>query len=319
MNNLATTYSKVGELKKAHQLHEKSLELKQFALGERDPSTLLSMYNLAKSHAALSQDEKSLALFRKVFELRKETLGSRDPLTLRPLNNIGVIHWRAKNFKKSVAVYEELASIRRKEFGLGNEKTVEVIANLGVNYLAAKEVEKAIATLEEVKDLPGGRWIRKDLRAAYLEAGQKVKFLELAELELKELRNTQAPGSPKLASFLAQFGDQANKMGLFSKAETALRESLLIRQKIAPDQWLTFNAESFLGESLLRQEKFEDAKPTLEQAYEGMKERFKSIPRPAYFRVAQAIDRLIELAKATDDKAALKKWEAEKEWLNSEM
>ena len=79
-----------------------------------------------------------------------------------------------------------------------------------------------------------------------------------------------------------------------------------------PDVWGTFNARSMLGGSLLGQRKYADAEPLLVSGYEGMKRREKAIPPQAATRLAEALDRLIELYSATDNPDALRKWRAER-------
>ena len=48
-----------------------------------------------------------------------------------------------------------------------------------------------------------------------------------------------------------------------------------------PDDWLTFNARSLLGGSLLGQKKYAEAEPLLLSGYEGMKQREDKIPAAA--------------------------------------
>ena len=73
-----------------------------------------------------------------------------------------------------------------------------------------------------------------------------------------------------------------------------------------PDDWLTFNARSMLGGSLLGQKKFSEAEPLLLAGYEGMKQRKEKSPAISTSRLDDARTRLIQLYQETNrrEKAA---------------
>src|SRR5262249_13447654 len=85
------------------------------------------------------------------------------------------------------------------------------------------------------------------------------------------------------------------------------RECLAIREKTQPDVWSTFNTKSMLGGALLGQKKHAEAEPLLLAGYEGMKRRQKTIPTQARVRLAEGLDRLIELYIATNQPDEVKK------------
>jgi hypothetical protein len=86
-----------------------------------------------------------------------------------------------------------------------------------------------------------------------------------------------------------------------AEAEPLLRECLLVREKIAPDEWRTFNTKSMLGGSLLCHEEYDEAEPLLLAGYEGMLARQEKIPPEARIRLAEAVERLVRLYEATGD------------------
>ena len=98
----------------------------------------------------------------------------------------------------------------------------------------------------------------------------------------------------------------------FAEAEPLLRECLAIREKKEPDDWRTFNTHSMLGGALLGQKKYAEAEPLLLKGYEGVKAREEKIPPQGKIRVAEAIDRLIELYTVTNRPEEAKTWQAER-------
>ena len=67
-----------------------------------------------------------------------------------------------------------------------------------------------------------------------------------------------------------------------------------------------------LGGALLGQKKYAAAEPLLLAGYNGLKVREKSIPPQGTVRIAEALDRLIELCTATNKLAEAKQWRAER-------
>jgi hypothetical protein len=92
----------------------------------------------------------------------------------------------------------------------------------------------------------------------------------------------------------------------FTEAEPLARECLTIHEKQTPDDWVTFDAQSMLGGSLLGQKKYAEAEALLLPAYDGLKKREQKIPFDDKVRRKEALQRIVQLYEATGrpDKAA---------------
>jgi hypothetical protein len=92
----------------------------------------------------------------------------------------------------------------------------------------------------------------------------------------------------------------------FTEAEPLARECLALCEKESPNDWLTFQARSLLGGSLLGQKKFNDAEPFLLSGFEGMQQRAEKIPLDDKPRRKEALQRIVQLyeASAKPEKAA---------------
>ena len=62
---------------------------------------------------------------------------------------------------------------------------------------------------------------------------------------------------------------------------------------------------------LLGQKKYAEAEPLLLKGLAGMKQREKTIPPIAKDRLAEAVERLVELYEVTGKKGEVAKWQAE--------
>jgi WD40 repeat protein/tetratricopeptide (TPR) repeat protein len=245
-----------------------------------------------------------------------EKLGSDHPQTLESLNRVGYAYWRMKQFDQAIALYEQSVKIEEARYGRKDPRTLATVANLGVNYKDAGRAQKAIPLLEEAdraaKEHPSLAWVRTPLLDAYAIAGANVKVANLLREQLPKARKTLPKDSPQLAGMLAQISLGLSDQKKWAEAEPLLRECLAIREKTQPNVWSTFNTKSTLGGALLGQKKYQGAEPLLLKGYQGMKEREKTIPPVGRIRLAEAVDRLIELYIATNKPDEVKKWRAER-------
>jgi len=105
--------------------------------------------------------------------------------------------------------------------------------------------------------------------------------------------------SLRLASAQAGYGYHLLKRGRWAEAETLLRESSAIHEKIRLDHWSRFDTLSCLGAALQGQRRFGEAEPLLLRGYEGMKQREAKIPALYKNDLAEAADRITRLYEAT--------------------
>ncbi len=172
----------------------------------------------------------------------------------------------------------------------------------------AEAITHLEASVEAAKKNPRLAWVSGELLKAYVKAGEKAKLASLLQGQLAEARKTLPKDSPQLAGALALVGMGFLNLENWTAAEPLLREVLSIRQRTEPELWTTFNTKSVLGGTLLGQNKYAEAEPLLIAGYEGMKQREKSIPLQARVRMAEAIERLVQLYEATKKPDEAAKW-----------
>ena len=112
---------------------------------------------------------------------------------------------------------------------------------------------------------------------------------------------------------LALLGRNLLKQQKWTDAEAVLRECLNIREKKQPDDWTTFTTKSMLGEALNGQKKRTEAEPLLVQGYEGLKQRAAKIPKEVKTRLAEAIERLVQLYESWGKPDEAARWRSELE------
>jgi hypothetical protein len=116
---------------------------------------------------------------------------------------------------------------------------------------------------------------------------------------LAAAREKYGPASAAYAGELEIHGADLLDRGRHGDAAPILRECLAIRRQMQPADWKTFQAQSFLGATLLGRREYAEAEPLLVAGYEGLKARENEIPRFfARYRLAEAGARVVELYEA---------------------
>ena len=322
MNNLAAGYHATGQLDKALPLLEETLAVRREKLGAGHPDTLYSMNSLGVAYAAAGRLDKALPLLVETLALMREKLGAGHPDTLRSMGNLAAGYHATGQLDKALPLHEETLAVRREKLGAGHPDTLTSMNNLALGYRAAGQLDKALPLHEEAAagvEKLGFRHehaglIVPNTIGAYEAAGQLDRADGWRRKWLAFLKADGKGNTPAYAGELAVWGMSLLNRRQWADAAPVLRECLAVREKVQPDAWTTFNTKSMLGGALLGQGKYADAGPLLVAGYEGMKAREKSIPTAggAELRLPEALDRLVELAAATNKPDEAARWRAER-------
>lgn len=184
---------------------------------------------------------------------------------------------------------------------------------LGATYLdlgeperAVQQFERALALREAIlgPDHFDSSECRNELAVAYRRAGRIEEAGRLYH---------QNRFSSSYAAALAIQGSALLAESKPAEAELKLRESLSLRQRMQPDDWTTFDAQSMLGAALMDQKKYPAAERLLLTGYEGMKQRQAKIPVQDRSHLIRARDRLVHLYEAWGKPDEAAKWRKEAE------
>jgi tetratricopeptide (TPR) repeat protein len=178
--------------------------------------------------------------------------------------------------------------------------------NVGDPARAIQEYGRSLALREAMQgdNHPDAAACRNQLAVAYRLAGRPDDAARLFDLN---------PNSPGHAAALAVRGLMLLLEKKPAEAELKLRECLMIRRKIQPDDWTTFDTESMLGEALADQKKYTEAEPLLLSGYEGLKKREDTIPPQDKPRITRALERLVAFYEGQGQKDKAMRWRAELE------
>jgi serine/threonine protein kinase/Tfp pilus assembly protein PilF len=315
LNGLGVAYQHAGQSAKALSLFEQAVEQQQARLGPDHPSTLTSKNNLARSHLVAGQWAKAVPLFEQVLAQRRARLGPDHPHTLDSLNGLARAYQAAGQLAKALPLFEQALKQRRAKLGPDHPDTLMSLGNLASVYRDSRRLAEAVPLFEQMlekmrgkvgADHPNTLTAMMNLVDAYLAAGK----LDKAEPLLREVlaRRRQKDGTPSVADLLGALGVVLLKQSKYAEAEPFLRECLDFKTKQQPDHWATFNAHSLLGGALLGQKKYAAAEPLLLEGYDGMRQRAAKMPALGQPRLAEAMERLVQLYDAWDKKDKAAQW-----------
>jgi serine/threonine protein kinase/Tfp pilus assembly protein PilF len=323
MNNLALGYSDAGQLDYALPLFEQTLELRKAKLGPDHPDTLSSMNNLAGGYRDAGQLDKALPLFEQTLELRKAKLGPDHPDTLGSMNNLALGYYDAGQLDYALPLFEQTLELMKAKLGPDHPDTLVCINCLASGYDDAGQLDKSLPLFEELLELqkaklgPGHFEVKRlellvwsmamslkteveeelvELKKLVNEPEQLATFLSRSDAVESKLRAVTRQDAKGLASGLGRIAQLLIAAEAWQPAETRLREMLEIRQQQSPQEWTTFNTQSALGQTVLKQGRLTEAEPLLLAGYQGLETHRDQIPTSVRdIRLPEALDRLIEL------------------------
>lgn len=144
--------------------------------------------------------------------------------------------------------------------------------------------------------------------SAYAGAKKVGKLMSMIEEDLAVIKSDATTQPAILANILYGKAVLLASAGGYVQAEELLRDALENQVSIAPKYWKRYDTESFLGEMLLYQKKFEIAGGMLRNGHEGLIKYQNGIADEAFriSRIKMSLRRLIKHAEQTKNEELLK-------------
>jgi eukaryotic-like serine/threonine-protein kinase len=319
-DRLASVYATTGQADRAFALLKETYPIAKARLRRGDPVTLSMMETLAEGHWNAGNFSETLSLLEELLAIRKTDPGADPAIMLRVMNNLATCYGRLGKLDKALPLLEEALPRMKALRGADHMDTLRLMTNLASGHGEARNSDRALSLLDEV--LPRVRALRGTghpetlILMVNLASGYGIiRHYDRAMpvwREVVQISRLRGAESPEHAGRLSMAAVAALGMNSWTEAESLAGEALAIRKAKEPDAWTTFNTRALVGAALLGQRKYAEAEPLLTAGYEGMKQRLDKIPPAGWPRVIDALDRLIELAEATNKPEDAKRWREEK-------
>jgi serine/threonine protein kinase len=148
LNNIGTVRGLQGHLEAAMQAEQRSLALKEKALGPDHPDVGISEGNISVELTGLSRNQEALAHVDRAVTLIENGLGAGHPLLATQLNNRGEILNALGRRREARSSFERAQVIWERELGLDDRNLAYALTGIGITYLGEDDPSSALAPLE---------------------------------------------------------------------------------------------------------------------------------------------------------------------------
>ena len=148
---LAERLVNAGNYNDALPIQERTLAIREKALGPEHPDTASAINNLAKIYQAMGNYAKALPLEERTLAIREKALGPEHPDTAEAINNLAQIYQAMGNYAKALPLEERALAIREKVLGPEHPDTITNYGNLAMTrYLSGCDLPLVREALSKV-------------------------------------------------------------------------------------------------------------------------------------------------------------------------
>lgn len=240
LNNLAISYSYVGNYKRAQTLYNQSLGIKRSRFGPDHPSTLTSLGNSANTCFSSGEYEEAVRITNQALKIAEREFGPNSPNCADYLGNLGAILEKQGKNDQALIAHDKSLEIRRKIFGENNGDVAESLSNVGIiqtrlgNYPEAiKCLKKSVAIQKSIfgNNHPNVAAAIHGLATVYSDCGQYEEAIELFEQDLKIVTSSFGENHPNAATVLNGLGLAHERNGDYDISLNYQERALTIMEK----------------------------------------------------------------------------------------
>jgi CHAT domain-containing protein/tetratricopeptide (TPR) repeat protein len=271
LNNLASTYSKMGDYAKALPLQERALAIREKALGPQHPDTATSLLLVADTYSQMGDYAKSLPLLERCLVICEKSLRPEHPDTAASLLWVAYTYSQMGDYAKALPLQERSLAIREKALGPQHPDTAtsllwvaDTYSQMGDYVKALPLQERALAIREKAlgSEHPDTAASLNDLGRTYSGMGDYAKALPLQERSLAIREKALGPERPATAASLNDLAVTYLGMGDYAKALPHQERALAIYEKVhGPEHPATANSLSHLAYTHLSMDECAKALP----------------------------------------------------------
>ena len=240
LNNLAILYMDQGNYVKAEPLYQRSLAIREKALGKEHPDVATSLNSLANLYTNQGNYEKAEPLYQRSLAIREKALGKEHPDVASSLNNLGELYRNQGNYEKAEPLYQRSLAIREKALGKEHPDVASSLNNLALLYWNQGNYEKAEPLYQRslaIREKALGKEHRdvadslNNLANLYINQGNYEKAEPLYQRSLAIWEKALGKEHPHVATSLNNLASVYRSQGNYEKAEPLYQRSLAIREK----------------------------------------------------------------------------------------
>ena len=207
--NLAYAYHAVGDLTRAIELHEATLDGCKQAFGPDHPHTLASRNNLAGAYGSLGDLGLAIELHEANLRDRERVLGANHPSTLTSRNNLASAYGELGDLAREIELHEKNLAASTQVLGPDHPDTMASRNNLASAYHSAGDLNRAtelhktnLGDRERVlgPGHPDTLSSKNNLAYAYYSAGDLTHAISLFKATAAGYQHALGPDHPDTLS-----------------------------------------------------------------------------------------------------------------------
>ncbi|HKQ05103.1 MAG TPA: FxSxx-COOH system tetratricopeptide repeat protein [Blastocatellia bacterium] len=144
LNDLGFSYFQLGDYKRALELYQKALEIRQELFGNKHPDTATSFNNVGITYDNLGDYKRALEFEQKALEIRQELSSDKHPDTATSFDNVGSIYGYLGDPKRALELKQKALEIRQELFGDKHPDTATSFNNIGSTYDSLGDYKRAL-------------------------------------------------------------------------------------------------------------------------------------------------------------------------------
>jgi CHAT domain-containing protein/Tfp pilus assembly protein PilF len=233
-----TLYDK-GRFQEAIPLTERSLSLRERALGPRHPDVAISLNNLARLYQAQGAYARAEPLYARALGIRQKALGAMHPDVAASLNNLGELYFAQAAYAHAEPLFVRALDIREKMLGAMHPDVAESLNDLAVLYWDQGTYTRAEPLFVRALDIrekvlgathPDVAQSLNNLALLYQDQGAYARaeplYVRALDIREKVLGATHPDVAISLSNLATIYKDQ----GMYTQAEPLLVRALNIQE-----------------------------------------------------------------------------------------
>lgn len=171
MNNLASSYFRLGKYKNAELLLEETLKNAKGVLDNTHPLVLGALNNLATSLSLQKKYEKARDVYVNLIASCEKVMGKEHPNTLIVKGHMAMIEYNLKNFEESERLFRETYLTRARVLGENHPMTLKIEMDFA-NFLSIIGKRKEAESIYQKAAEKGNQTAKKILNGGDVESPQ---------------------------------------------------------------------------------------------------------------------------------------------------
>ncbi len=240
LNNEANSCHKKGLYAKAEPLYQRSLTIRENALGVEHPDVASSLNNLAALYQDMGDYAQALPLTQRSLAIRENALGAEHPDVASSLNNLAALYEARGDYAQALPLYQRSLGIREKVLGAEHPDVALSLNNLAGLYKALGDYAQALPLTQRSLAIrenalgaehPDVAASLNNLAALYEAQGDYAQALPLTQLSLAIRENALGAEHPDVAASLNNLAGLYDAQGDYGQALPLYQRSLEIWEK----------------------------------------------------------------------------------------